>query len=702
MVDAHCVLIRDEYVAMGLHHMASAVSFLNNDCKLIHGNICLNAVVVTESLDWKLHGFDLLSEHTLPGDFALQHVTWMVPSQYRSAELAKSDWAAVRDSPPCAVDAWGLGILTQEAFSGSVMTAVEQLRRTDVIPPALLQDYQKLLSSTPARRLNPMKVAESKFLNNTLVEVVAFMESVALKDAAEKDAFFKKLPYLLPEIPPAVNIRKILPVLSSSLEFGGAPPTAVGSLLVIGKDMEPEEYAKRVIPCITRLFASSDRNLRRNLLEQMDQYAHHLTKAVVEEQMFPSLQSGFTDANGYIRELTLKSVLYLAPKLSQKTLAQNVLKHLSRLQVDEEPSIRANTTVLLGNISGYLGDATCKKVLLNAFSRGLKDSFPPARVASLRAFVATSKYYSSEDVAVRILPAVCPFTMDVVGDVRTAALQCVDTFITVMKENDERMTAEAKAAANPEGQSAGAGATVASGSVLGWAVSSMSSTITSMIGGQGGGPKGVGSVADNKGLSPKHAAATTAQPAPVTSAAASSVPATPTVDKVAIRAASSGGWDSMDGWDKNEGHRRLDKDDGELEEMIDPHEAQTRARLSGRSSHGGVHRANHNPTGNGTLATPAVPSASLPNRSKETEPVVAPSSTAEGWDGDDDDAWEDMDSKAISRGGKSSGPSNAPKPAAARGVGTTVAARKEVGKAGGGAMRLGAQKLGATKMNLDF
>jgi hypothetical protein len=43
-------------------------------------------------------------------------------------------------------------------FSGEPLRAVEQLRRTDVIPPALLADYQKLLSSQVGRRLNPAKV----------------------------------------------------------------------------------------------------------------------------------------------------------------------------------------------------------------------------------------------------------------------------------------------------------------------------------------------------------------------------------------------------------------------------------------------------------------------------------------------------------------------------------------------------------------
>lgn len=38
-----------------------------------------------------------------------------------------------------------------------------------------------------------------------------------------------------------------------------------------------------------------------------------------------------------------------------------MLRHLNKLQMDPEPSIRANTTVLLGNIAELLGDATCKK-----------------------------------------------------------------------------------------------------------------------------------------------------------------------------------------------------------------------------------------------------------------------------------------------------------------------------------------------------
>ena len=62
----------------------------DRDCCLqIHGNICMRAIVVTQSLDWRLHGFDLLSEHQPATGFEwpLMAATWMVGAQYKPAEV---------------------------------------------------------------------------------------------------------------------------------------------------------------------------------------------------------------------------------------------------------------------------------------------------------------------------------------------------------------------------------------------------------------------------------------------------------------------------------------------------------------------------------------------------------------------------------------------------------------------------------------
>ena len=133
---------RSQYLGMGLFHCVKAVSFLNNDCKLvcarlfiyfiiikkriscrtskdastgcltkeglkdiqrgnsntacsladhacaqIHGNVCMAAIVVTEQLDWRLHGFDLLSEHAGGPDLPLINASWMVAQQYKPGEV---------------------------------------------------------------------------------------------------------------------------------------------------------------------------------------------------------------------------------------------------------------------------------------------------------------------------------------------------------------------------------------------------------------------------------------------------------------------------------------------------------------------------------------------------------------------------------------------------------------------------------------
>ena len=57
-----------------------------------------------------------------------------------------------------------------------------------------------------------------------------------------------------------------------------------------------------------------------------------MSQAVVE-QTYPNVTTGFTDSNAYLRELTLKSMLTLAPKLSQRTLSNSLLKFLAKLQV---------------------------------------------------------------------------------------------------------------------------------------------------------------------------------------------------------------------------------------------------------------------------------------------------------------------------------------------------------------------------------
>ncbi|OIV90756.1 hypothetical protein TanjilG_15489 [Lupinus angustifolius] len=465
---------RDEYYAWGLHQIAKAVSFLNNDCKLVHGNVCLDSVVVTQTLDWKLHALDVLSEFDGSNDAAsgqMLQFAWLVGTQYKPVELAKSDWAAIKKSPPWSLDSWGMGCLIYELFSGTKLAKTEELRNTVSIPKSLLPDYQRLLSSMPSRRLNTSKLIEnSEYFQNKLVDTIHFMEILSLKDSVEKDTFFRKLPNLAEQLPRPIVLKKLLPLLASSLEFGSAAAPALTALLKMGSWLSVDEFRAKVLPTIVKLFASNDRSIRVGLLQHIDQYGESLSAQMVDEQIYPHVATGFSDTSAFLRELTLKSMLTLSPKLSQRTISGSLLKHLSKLQVDEEATIRTNTTILLGNIATHLNEGTRKRVLINAFTvRALRDTFPPARGAGIMALCATSSYYDITEVATRILPNVVVLTIDPDSDVRTKAFQAVDQFLHIAKQYYEKTNA----ADTTGGAGMGISSNPGNASLLGWAMSSL-------------------------------------------------------------------------------------------------------------------------------------------------------------------------------------------------------------------------------------
>jgi len=90
------------------------------------------------------------------------------------------------------------------------------------------------------------------------------------------------------------------------------------------------------VPCVVKLFGSTDRATRVRLLQQLENIADHLLPNTVNEKIFPNIISGFMDTNPTVREQTVKAMLHLAPKLNQNNLNVELLKHFARLQIKDD------------------------------------------------------------------------------------------------------------------------------------------------------------------------------------------------------------------------------------------------------------------------------------------------------------------------------------------------------------------------------
>lgn len=144
-------------------------------------------------------------------------------------------------------------------------------------------------------------------------------------------------------------------------------------------------------------------------------------------------------------------MLVIVPKLSERVVNNDLLRYLAKLQVDEEPGIRTNTTILLGKISKYLNESTRIKVLIPAFVRSMRDPFPPSRHAGLLSIGATVDYHEPSDLAQKAIPAISPLLLDPVADVRSQAFKALEISIKKLEKAAAAIPIPEPQAAPPNG-----------------------------------------------------------------------------------------------------------------------------------------------------------------------------------------------------------------------------------------------------------
>ncbi|XP_076442467.1 N-terminal kinase-like protein isoform X2 [Babylonia areolata] len=467
-------------ISWGLHQILKGLSFLVNDCNLIHNNVCMASVFVDPAGEWKIGGVDYM--YPAQGPDSIPPVK-ILPVLQKYDPPEKSDGARVVGNKWSA-DMWGLGCLIWEVFNG-VLPRTAALKSLGKIPKILVPNYCELVGANPKSRPNPGRFLEEcrkkgSFLNNSFVNSMLFLEEIQIKDQSEKNKFFSSLTPSLDSFPPQMCRNKILPQLLNAFEYGNAGSSVLAPMFKIGKHLDGEEYQRKIVPCVVKLFSSPDRSTRVNLLQQVEFFVEHLSSNVVNDQIFPNIASGFMDTNPVVRESTVKAMLHLASKLNYKNLNEELMKHFARLQSkDDQGGIRTNTTVCLGKIACHLNPGMRQKILVSAFMRALKDPFPPARQAGILAMAATQNFYHMQEIANRLLPSLCTMTRDPEKSVRDQAFKAIRGFLDKL----EKLSEDPDLQEDMEREvMAGGSATAMSNASgwAGWAVTGMSS-LTSKI-----------------------------------------------------------------------------------------------------------------------------------------------------------------------------------------------------------------------------
>ncbi|KAI1370518.1 ARM repeat-containing protein [Hypoxylon crocopeplum] len=503
-----------ETIKWGLYSIARTVKFINDEGSSIHGSLRAASIYTSESGEWKLGGFEILSN--VKDDEAIIYTYGsLVPDsgRYTPPELARSGWDAIKKSPHSAVDAYNFGATIFEVFNGD-FRGTDQAGQTKGIPPTMHAGYKRLVNTNPKARITVGAFLEQGrrsggFFDSSLIKLTEGIDNLGVKSESEREQFLDDLDQLTDDFPEDFFKMKVLPELLKSVEFGGGGPKAFSVVMKISTKLSNEDFDARVQPVVVRLFGNPDRAIRVCLLDNLPVMIDRLPQKVVNDKIFPNMVSGFTDLAPVVREQTLKSVLVIISKLSDRTINGELLRHLAKTANDEQPGIRTNTTICLGKIAKNLGTSSRTKVLIAAFTRSLRDPFVHARNAALLALAATSDYFNEEECASRILPVICPSLIDKEKLVRDQANKTMEVYLLRIR----------KAAANmpdtvqpPPQTTEGAGPRMSTpqpseaSSWAGWAISSFTNKLSAASGemqtSSNGAPTLARAVSPSPGLDP--------------------------------------------------------------------------------------------------------------------------------------------------------------------------------------------------------
>ncbi|KLO19476.1 ARM repeat-containing protein [Schizopora paradoxa] len=441
---------KEEWLMWGLQRLSTALAFVNDPCSSTHGNIRVDSIFLSPSGEWKLGGFDVLSS-AKDEAAVLYYNGHLVPdsSLYASPEVKKDGWSVLKEHHPSVADSYALGLLIHSIFNPSMgMPATThpphpppQPSSRGAIPTSIFSSFKRLLNPNPKSRLSASAFLEAGmstvggdghgyFAKNKFVLLCNGLDQFSLSSEADKASLLRTLKDSASILPPEFATHRVLPSLISALEFGGANATVILPLaLQMGKHVPSAEYSSILLTPIAKLYASPDRGTRMALLDNLPEYVERLDEKYVADKIWPNLQTGFADTIPAIREATVKSVGLLYPKFGNRILNNDLLRHLSKMQMDPEASIRTNTCILIGRIASSLGYNTKKKVLIPAFHRGLKDTFVHARVAGLMSFMATIECFDAEDIATKVIPCISFTLIDKEKLVRDQAFKAVELFM---------------------------------------------------------------------------------------------------------------------------------------------------------------------------------------------------------------------------------------------------------------------------------
>lgn len=357
-------------ITTGIHSVMEGLSFLHEQARISHNNVCLESVYVTSNGTWKISDMQHCCKFLEVTPEFLKNSRPFRNKESISPE-EKAERLTITNEMGHARDMFSFGVMA-EALLEYLPETGEKSKTFEI----LIQD--KCLNADPKQRLRFSILMKDQLFCNDLLLITKFLRELTLKSQKEKEEFFSSLYPRLTMLAEEVVAKQLVQLLLCRFVLleASAAMSIVPNILVPkrGTSEKVEVHSQRlsplfsiplyqmyVIPELIKMFHCHDYHIRMILLTYFPLYMDLFEKNDLEEVIFPQILLGVRDCHEDLASLSLHCLADLVKVLGRDTViggkskvyfTQGTPKHLPNNPL-EKGGGGALDKVLLKDLASY-------------------------------------------------------------------------------------------------------------------------------------------------------------------------------------------------------------------------------------------------------------------------------------------------------------------------------------------------------------
>ncbi|XP_059905374.1 SCY1-like protein 2 isoform X2 [Gadus macrocephalus] len=363
----------------GLLQVSEGLVFLHSGVKMVHGNLCLENIILNKSGAWKIMGFDHSISSANPSEAEPRYTCKEWEPSLPALCLPNPEYLApeyiLSVSCDSASDMYSLGVVVHAVFNeGQPVCQVNkhdlfksfsrQLDQLSSMSPTMLnhipeevRDHVKmLLSVAPNVRPDADQMTKIPFFDDVGAMTLQYFDSLFQRDNLQKSQFFKGLPKVLPQLPKRVVVYRILPALTGEFVNPDMVPFVLPNVLLIAEECTKDEYIRLVLPDLTPVFKQQEPiQILLIFLQKMDLLLTKTPPDAIKSSVLPMVYRALEAPSVQIQELCLNIIPTFANLIDYPSMKNSLIPRVKSACLQTSSlAVRVNSLVCLGKILEYL------------------------------------------------------------------------------------------------------------------------------------------------------------------------------------------------------------------------------------------------------------------------------------------------------------------------------------------------------------